>query len=103
MKDLLTKKHYCCKVRTSLMKSSAYPLSLDNSLYGLPPPTPPPHTHTHTHTYTHFYKKNLIPSFYDFSKIPPLRTVDKGGSHYAVIHQYLISYDCLLMVQILSL
>ena len=77
MKDLLTKKHYCYKVHTSLMTSSAYPPSV--------------------------YKKNLIPPFNDFSKIPPLRTVDKGGSHYAVIHQYLNSFDCLLMVQILSL
>ena len=92
MKDLLTKKHYCYKVHTSLMTSSAYPPSVDNPLYGLTPPPPP-----------HFYKKNLIPPFNDFSKIPPLRTVDKEGSQYAVIHQYLNSFDCLLMVQILSL
>ena len=90
MKNLLTKKHYCYKIHTSLMTSSAHPPSVDNPLYGL---TPLPH----------FYKKNLIAPFYDFSKIPPLQTVDKGGSHYAVIHQYLNSYDCLLMVQILSL
>ena len=42
MKDLLTKKHYCYKVHTSLMTSSAYPPSVDNPLYGLPHPLPPP-------------------------------------------------------------
>ena len=42
MKDLLTKKHYCYKVHTSLMTSSAYPPSVDNPLYGLPQPPPPP-------------------------------------------------------------
>ena len=41
MKGLLTKKHYCYKVHTSLMTSSAYPPSVDNPLYGLPPPPPP--------------------------------------------------------------
>ena len=38
MKDLLTKKHYCYKIHTSLMTGSAYPPSVDNPLYELPPP-----------------------------------------------------------------
>ena len=48
MKDLLTKRHYCYKVHTSLMTSSAYAPSVDNPLYGLPPPPsyplPPPNS-----------------------------------------------------------
>ena len=59
MEDLLSKEHYCYKIHGSLMTSSAYPPSVDNSLYG---PPPPPHS----------YKKNLIPPFYDFSKVPNL-------------------------------
>ena len=37
MKDLLSKEHYCYKIHTVLMKSIAYPPSIDNPLYGLPP------------------------------------------------------------------
>ena len=42
MEDLLSKEHYCYKIHGSLMTSSAYPPSVDNPLYGLPPPPPPP-------------------------------------------------------------
>ena len=55
MKNLLSKEHYCYNtIYTLLMKSSAYPLSIDNPLYGLPP----------------FLQENLDPHFYDFSEIP---------------------------------
>ena len=46
MKDMLSKEHYCYKIHTSLMESSAPP-SIDSPLYGLIPPPP------------HFYKKIL--------------------------------------------
>ena len=59
MKDLLSQEHYCFKIHTLLMKSSAYPYppTLDNTtyIYGLP---------------SYFYEKVFIPPFYDFSKIP---------------------------------
>ena len=63
MKDLLSKEHYCYKIHTLLMKSSAYPSpSIDTS-----PPiwaTPLP-----------FLQENCDPPFYDFSDIPtPLIT-----------------------------
>ena len=54
MKNLLSKEHNCYKIHTLLMKSSAYPLSMDN-----PPIWANPH----------FYKKSLIPHSYDFSEI----------------------------------
>ena len=67
MKDFLNKEHYCYKMHTLLMKSSAFlPSFIGNPLYGL---------------LLHFYKKILIPPFYDFLKISsPLKT--RGGSHY---------------------
>ena len=37
MKDLLSKERYCYKIPALLTKSSAYPSSIDNPLYGLPP------------------------------------------------------------------
>ena len=40
MKNLLSKEHYCYKIHTLLMKSSAYPHpSIDNPLYELPRPS----------------------------------------------------------------
>ena len=54
MKNLLTKEHYCYKIYTLLMKSSAYPLSIDNALIWAT---------------LHFYKKILIRQVYDFSEI----------------------------------
>ena len=53
MKDLLSKEHCCYKINT-LMKSSAYPPSIDN----------PPLWATPL-----FLQENLDLSFYDFSKI----------------------------------
>ena len=57
MKDgeLLSKEHYCYKIHTLQMKSSAYPHSTDvNPLYGLPRP---------------LLQENRDPlPFYDFSK-----------------------------------
>ena len=53
MKHLMSKEHYCYKIHTITMKSSAYlPL-----LHRQPPD---------------LYKKILIPPFYDFSKITTL-------------------------------
>ena len=58
MKDLLSKKHYSDKIHTLLLMKggSAYSLFLWTT------PTP--------HLTPNFYWKILIPSFYDFSKIP---------------------------------
>ena len=41
MKDLLSKECCCYKVHTFL-RSSAYPCSIDNPFYVLPPLPPPP-------------------------------------------------------------
>ena len=43
MKDFLSKEYHCYKIHTLLMKSTAYPSSIENPLYGLP----------------HFYKEIL--------------------------------------------
>ena len=55
MEDLLSKEHYCYKIHALLMKSSAYPTSIDNPPIWTTPP---------------FLQENLDPLFYDFSKIP---------------------------------
>ena len=55
MKDLLSKEHYCYKIYTLLVKSSAHSPYIDNPLDVLPPPP--------------FLKVNPVPPFYDFSKI----------------------------------
>lgn len=59
MKGLLFKEHYYYSIHTSLMKSSDYPHSIDNSPYPL--------------TLTpHLLQKNHKPlAFYDFSEISP--------------------------------
>ena len=53
MKDLLSKEHYCLKIHTLLMKSSAPPPSIDNPPYMDDPPP--------------FLQENLDPPFYNFS------------------------------------
>ena len=55
--DLLSKKYYCCNIHTSLRESSSPP-SIGNS---------PNMSYT-----PHLYKKILIPTFCDFSKISSL-------------------------------
>ena len=40
--NLLSKVHYCYKILTLLIKSSAYRPSIDNPLHGLHLPLPPP-------------------------------------------------------------
>ena len=61
MKDLMSKDHYCYKIHTLLMNSSASPPSIDNPIYM---------------DYPRFYKK-IFALFYDFSKVPP--SINKGG------------------------
>ena len=77
MKDLLSKECCCYKVHTFL-RSSAYPCSIDNPFYVLPPlPTHP-----------HFYNEILMPPFFNLSKIsvPPYvwqkNVVPKGISKF---------------------
>ena len=61
MKDLMSKDHYCYKIHTLLMNSSASPpFYRQPHLYGLSPC---------------FYKK-IFALFYDFSKVPP--SINKG-------------------------
>ena len=55
MKNLLSKEHYSYKIQALLMKSSAYPLSADKPLYGLP----------------HFYKQSWSPISMIFQKSQP--------------------------------
>ena len=64
MKDLLSKDHYCYKIHTLLMKSSAYSPSIDNPLYGLP---------------TRIYKKILTPASMIFQKSQP--PINQEGAH----------------------
>ena len=56
MKDLLSKEHYCYKIHTLLIKSSASPF-----FYRQPSYIEYPNLH--------FYKEILISFFYDFSKL----------------------------------
>ena len=56
MKGMLSKEHCCYKIRTLLIKSSAYP----NPFIGNPP----------IWTTNPFLQKNINLPFYDFSKIP---------------------------------
>ena len=68
MNDLLSKDHYCYKIYTLLMKSSAYPISIDNPAVWATP---------------YFYKKILIPTSMVFQKSQPPKTKGMGrDSHY---------------------
>ena len=62
MKDLMSKDHYCYKIHTLLMNSSASPPSIDNPSYMDSPPV---------------LTRKSLPLFYDFSKVPP--SINKGG------------------------
>ena len=65
MKDLLSKEYYCYKIHTFLMKTSAYPHSVNNlPLYGLVPIF------------------LILPSMI-FLKIPTSLKIS-GGSHYDI-------------------
>ena len=61
MKDLLSKEHYCYKIHTLLMKSSAYHFSSDN-------PLPLPCMDYPYLPKLHFYKKILKPLSMIFQK-----------------------------------
>ena len=70
MKDLQNKKHYCYKIHTLLMKSRAYPSSMDNPLIWT--------------TSLPFLPENLDTPFYEFSEISTLpvnKGVGVGGVH----------------------
>ena len=86
MKDLLSKKHYCYKVRTLLMKS----IKLNHS----PPSTDNPAIWITCHP--QFHIKILSFHFYDFSKISIFSYKWGKGSHYedvlGSVHFHKISF-----------
>ena len=74
MKDFMSKEHYCYKIYTLLLKSSAYTLSKDNLSYMDYTPTLPPPTLLHNDL--------ALPHYSIFQK----STINKTGFHTMKTH-----------------